>query len=152
MRSRNDVWQGNCSYWQDDFIRENLLPLGHSAWQGFMAQGRGVVVCDVALVEDESVDWNSDIIDFTVRFIPLSDISAYLQTLDLEATLVKRLIETVQTYDPNQAILLLINENGWVDINLLQHLAISPVECYQQMQRRWSEFQLEDSVLRGYYE
>ncbi|WP_448562542.1 hypothetical protein [Trichothermofontia sp.] len=117
-----------------------------------MAQGRGVVVCDVALVEDESVDWNSDIIDFTVRFIPLSDISAYLQTLDLEATLVKRLIETVQTYDPNQAILLLINENGWVDINLLQHLAISPVECYQQMQRRWSEFQLEDSVLRGYYE
>jgi hypothetical protein len=152
MRPRNDIWQGDCGYWQNRFIRENLLPLGHAAWQGFITQGRGMVVCDVVLVDAESVDWNSDIVEYTIRFVPLPDVAAYLQTLSLEATLIERLIDTVQTYDPDQAILLLINEDGRADINLLQHLAISPADCYQQMQRRWSEFQLADPAHGGCYE
>jgi hypothetical protein len=152
MRPRNEVWQGCFGYWQNLFIRENLLPLGHAAWQGFLIQGRGMVVCEVAIVDARFVDWNSDIVEYTIRFVPLSDVSAYLQTLSLEATLIERLIDTVQTYDPDQAILLLINEDGQADINLLQHLAISPADCYQQMQRRWSEFQLEDPTHGGCYE
>ncbi|WP_219724620.1 hypothetical protein [Fischerella thermalis] len=106
----------------------------------------------MVLVDAESVDWNSDIVEYTVRFVPLPDVAAYLQTLSLEATLIERLIDTVQTYDPDQAILLLINEDGRADINLLQHLAISPADCYQQMQRRWSEFQLADPAHGGCYE
>lgn len=151
MRPRNDLWQGYSGYWQNPFIRENLLSLGHAAWQGFITQGRGMVVCDVAMMVDaRSVDWNSDIVEYTVRFVPLSDVSVYLQTLNLEKPLIERLIDTVQTYDPVLQILLLINENGRVDINLLQHLAIPPSECYQQMQRRWSEFQLEDLTHGGW--
>lgn len=146
MRPRNEVWQGYCGYWQNQFIRENLLPLGHAAWQGFITQGRGMVVCDVTIVEDESVDWNSDIVEYTVRFVSLSDVSVYLQTLNLEATLIERLIDTVQTYDPAQSVLLLINEDGRADINLLQNLKVSPVDCYQQVQRRWVEFQLDQST------
>jgi len=145
MRLRNDIWQGYCGYWQNLFIRENLLPLGHAAWQGFITQGRGIVVCDVVLVDAESVDWNSDIVEYTLQFVPLPNISAYLQSLSLEATLIERLIDTVQTYDPAQAILLLIYENGRVDINLLQNLKVSPMDCYQQVQRRWVEFQLDQS-------
>lgn len=153
MRPRNEVWQGYFGYWQNPFIRENLLPLGHAAWQGFITQGQGMVVCDVAIIVDaRSVDWCNDIVEYTVRFVPLSEIPAYLQTLKLEATLIQRLLDTVQTYDPAQTILLLINENGRADINLLQHLATSPLDCYQQMQRRWSEFQLEDPTHRGCYE
>lgn len=152
MRPRNEVWQGCFGYWQNLFIRENLLPLGHAAWQGFITQGRGIVICDVVLVDAESVDWNSDIVEYTLQFVPLLNISAYLKSFSLEATLIERLIDTVQTYDPTQALLLLINEDGRADINLLQQLAISPADCYQQMQRRWSEFQLEDPTYRGYYE
>jgi hypothetical protein len=148
----NEVWQGYCGYWQNLFIRENLLPLGHAAWQGFITQGRGMVMCDVATVDARSIDWNSDIVEYTVRFVALSDVSAYLQPLNLEATLIERLIDTVQTYDPVQEILLLIDENGQAEINLLRHLAISPEDCYQQMQQRWSEFQLEDPTYRGCYE
>jgi hypothetical protein len=37
---QSDLWQGYCGYWQDHFIRENLLPLGHAAWQGFITQER----------------------------------------------------------------------------------------------------------------
>ncbi|QZZ20571.1 hypothetical protein J5X98_25635 [Leptothermofonsia sichuanensis E412] len=143
MRPQDSLWQGCFGYWQNLFIRENLLPLGHAAWKGFLTQGRGMVVCEVAIVDARSVDWNSDIVKYTVRFVPLSDVSAYLQTLSLEATLIEHLIDMVQTYDPAHAILLLIDENGRADINLLQHLAISTADCYQQMQQRWSEFQLE---------
>jgi hypothetical protein len=121
------------------------LPLGHAAWQGFITQGRGIVVCDVVLVDAKSMDWNSDIVEYTLQFVPLPNISAYLQFLNLEATLIERLIDTVQTYDPTQAILLLIYENGRADINLLQNLKVSPIDCYQQVQRRWVEFQLNQS-------
>ncbi|QGZ90652.1 hypothetical protein [Microcystis aeruginosa] len=145
MRPHDSLWQGYFGYWQNLFIRENLLPLGHAAWQGFITQGRGMVVCDVTLVEDESVDWNSDIVDYTVRFVSLSSVSAYLQTFSLEATLIERLIDTVQSYNPAQSILLLINENGRADINLLQNLKVSPMNCYQQVQRRWVEFQLDQA-------
>ncbi|NJL37091.1 MAG: hypothetical protein HC899_10195 [Leptolyngbyaceae cyanobacterium SM1_4_3] len=152
MRPQDSIWQGCFGYWQNLFIRENLLPLGHAAWQGFITQGRGIVVCDVVLVDAESVDWNSDTVEYTLQFVPLLNISAYLKSLSLEATLIERLIDTVQTYDPTQAILLLINADGRADINLLQQLAISPADCYQQMQRRWSEFQLEDPTHGGRYE
>ncbi|MCU0566745.1 MAG: hypothetical protein MUF49_09135 [Oculatellaceae cyanobacterium Prado106] len=145
MRPQDSTWQGCFGYWQNLFIRENLLPLGHAAWQGFITQGRGIVVCDMALVDAESVDWNSDIVEYTLQFVPLPNISAYLQSLSLEATLIERLIDTVQTYDPAQAILLLIYENGRADINLLQNLKVSPMDCCQQVQRRWVEFQLDQS-------
>ncbi|WP_416671368.1 hypothetical protein [Egbenema bharatensis] len=148
MRPKSDLWQGDCGDWQNQFIRENLLLLGHAAWQGFTTQGQGMVVCSVADVDTGIVNWNSDIVEYTVQFVPLSDISAHLQTLNLETTLIGRLLDTVQTYDPGQEILLLIDQNGRVDINLLQHLATSPADCYQQVQRRWWEFQLGDSIPR----
>jgi len=141
MRSRTDLWQGYCGYWQSLFIRENLLLLGHAAWQGFITQGRGMVVCDMATIATRSVDWSSDTVEYTAQFVPLPRVSAYLQSLGLEETLIERLIGIVQTYDPAQQILLLINENRQTDITLLQQLAISPVDCHQQMRRRWSEFQ-----------
>lgn len=143
MRPPVDVWQGCWGNWQSAFIREHLLPLGHAAWQGYLTRGQGIVVCDIEIAETESVDWNRDIVEYAVRFIPLADVSAYLQTLNLEATLIERLSDTVQTYDPARQILLLINENGRAEVNLLQQLVICPQDCYQQMQRRWAEFQLE---------
>jgi hypothetical protein len=152
MRPRSEVWQGCSGYWQNQFIRENLLPLGHAAWQGFMTQGRGMVVCNVTMpaahcanANGGAVDWCSDIVDYTVRFVPLPDVSAYLRSLSLEATLIEHLTDIVQIYDPDQAILLLMNENGRVDINLLRNLKVSPLDCYQQVQRRWIEFQLDQS-------
>lgn len=148
MRPQDSIWQGCFGYWQNLFIRENLLSLGHAAWQGFITQGRGMVVCDVVIADVGAVDWHRDIVEYTVRFVPLSTVSAYLQTLNLEATSIEHLIDAVQTYDPARAILLLIHENERTDINLLQQLAISPADCYQQIQQRWSEFQLENPTPR----
>lgn len=149
MRPHDSFWQGCFGYWQNLFIRENLLPLGHAAWQGFITHGRGMVVCGVAIADVLFIDWNSDLVDYTTRFIPLSQVPAYLHSLKLETMLITHLMEAVQTYDPAQDLLLLICEDGRADINLLQHLAISPVDCYQQVQQRWSEFHLDHSTQRG---
>jgi hypothetical protein len=143
VRPQDSIWQGCFGYWQNLFIRENLLALGHAAWQGFMTQGHGMVVCEVMITDVKSVNWKSDLVEYTVRFIPELEIPAYLQSFKLESALIDRLLETVQTYQPAQDICLLIHENGQLDINLLQRLAISPPECYQQCQQRWAEFQLD---------
>ncbi|MEM9004444.1 MAG: hypothetical protein AAGE59_13085 [Cyanobacteria bacterium P01_F01_bin.86] len=146
----SDLWRGYSGYWQNRFIRENLIPLGHAAWQGFIIQGRGIVVCDVVMpmsrsasTDAESMDWTRESVEYTARFVPLSGISDYLQALNLEAPLLERLIDTARTYDPTQTILLLINKEGQIEINLLQNLAIPPDDCHRQMQQRCSEFQLE---------
>ncbi len=53
------------------------------------------------------------------------------------------LINTVQNYNPETELLLLINENGRIEINLLQNMAVFPAECSRQVQQRQSEFQLD---------
>ena len=145
---KSDLWQGYCGYWQNSFIGKNFLLIGHKAWEEFMTKGRGLVICNVGIVEDESVDWKTEITDHTVDFVPLSNIPAYLQAFNLEVTIIQNIIDRIFTYDPIQQIPLLINENGQIEIHMLQNLAISTIDCYQQIERRWSEFQL-DSPTHG---
>lgn len=47
MKLKDSDWQGNFGYWQKSFIHANLMMIGYSAWQGFLQNGRGVLVCDV---------------------------------------------------------------------------------------------------------
>ena len=94
MRLPIEVWQGCSGYWQSAFIRENLLPLGHAAWQGYLAQGRGLVVCDVEVVEAASVDWSGDVVKYEIRY-PASGGSARLPA---RAGLEGRLCESPDGY------------------------------------------------------
>lgn len=149
MRPPTEVWQGCSGYWQSAFIRENFLTLGHAAWQGYLTQGQGMVVCDVVIANVEIVDWQSDIVEHTIRFIPLSNLAAHLQTLNLESTAIEHLLNTVRTYDPAQQILLLMNKNGRIEIGILKQLSVSTTDCYQQMQKRWPEFQLSSPQQSG---
>ncbi|MGI0484260.1 hypothetical protein ACN4EK_02420 [Pantanalinema rosaneae CENA516] len=141
MRPRNEVWQGNFGYWQNRFIQHNLLTIGYTAWIGYANQGRGMVVCDVVDAIPPTIDWHIDRVMFHQVFIPYVQVTQYMQALELEKGVVTALLESILTYDPTQAIVVLIIGNGAVDINLLQNLAISPANCYEQVQRRWTEFQ-----------
>jgi len=145
MRLPIEVWQGCSGYRQSAFIRENLLPLGHAAWQGYLAQGRGLVVCDVEVVEAASVDWSGDVVKYEIRYIPVVEVPGHLQAHGLQAGDRDRLMEVVQTYCPEQEILTAIAQAGSVEINWLRNLAISPPDCYHQVCNRWDEFALESS-------
>lgn len=143
MLNKNSVWQSSFSNWQPLFIRENLLPLGHTAWQGFLTQGRGMVVCGLAIRDVFSVNWRFDLVEYTSQFLPESKVAAYLQLFNLEDKAIANIINTVQNYNPETELLLLINENGRIEINLLQNMAVFPAECYRQVQQRQSEFELD---------
>ncbi|MEM6611391.1 MAG: hypothetical protein AAF652_03890 [Cyanobacteria bacterium P01_C01_bin.72] len=143
MLNKNSVWQNSFSNWQPLFIRENLLPLGHTAWQGFLTQGRGMVICGLAIQDIFSVNWRFDLVEYTSQFMPESKVAAYLQLLNLESRAMSTASFAIANYNPEIELLLLINQNGRIEINLLQNMAVSPPECYQQVEQRQSEFQLD---------
>ncbi len=137
----NELWQGYFGYWQNRFINYNILTIGYTAWNGYINAGKGMVVCDVVDAIPPFIDWNVDTVTFNRAFVPQGQVTSYLQTVELEKDAVTALHKAIATYEPTQAIVILIVGNGTVDINLLQNLGISPPECYQQVQQRWVEFQ-----------
>ncbi|MEM6452216.1 MAG: hypothetical protein AAF703_18125 [Cyanobacteria bacterium P01_D01_bin.105] len=146
MQPPADVWQSCSDYWQSAFIRENFLPLGHAAWQGYLVQGRGLVICDVKVVEALSVDWSSDVVKYQIRYIPSAKMPDYLQAQGLMADDVSRLMDAVQAYRPEGELLIGIAHEESVEIDWLRNLAISPPDCYQQVCNRWVEFNIASPV------
>lgn len=149
MRVKDSVWQGCFGYWQPLFIQENLLPLGHAAWQGFLSQGRGMVVCDLGSIDAPLVDWRRQAMPYTLHFMAEHQIPDHLTALDLDADFIARLLNVVQTYPPEQDMVLLLLENGEVDVRLLQRLVIPPPTCYRQVSDRWDEFALNAQTAEG---
>ncbi len=142
MRIEDSVWQGSFGYWQNLFIHQNILAIGYTAWNGFLDGGRGLVACQINTPINGSVNWSVDTIKYELQFISQLYATAYLQQLELEENSVSNLLSIIASYEPKEAIIFLSIANGQIDINLLQKLAISPVECYEQVCKRWEEFQL----------
>jgi len=142
MRIEDSVWQGSFGYWQNLFIHQNILPIGYTAWNGFLHRGRGLVVCKINTPINGSVNWSVDTIKYDLQFISQLHATAYLQELELEENTVSNLLSIIASYEPKEVVIFLSIANGQIDINLLQKLAISPVECYEQVCKRWEEFQL----------
>lgn len=141
MKTKDSVWQGNFGYWQNLFIRQNLLVIGYAAWSGYLRSGQGMVVCEVTVPIHPSTNWSIESIPFNLRFIPQAQATKYLRSLDQEQCTMASLLQTIATYDPSQAIVVLTNGNDEVDVSLLQRLTTAPAQCYEQVQRRWAEFQ-----------
>ncbi len=142
MRIEDSVWQGSFGYWQNLFIHQNILAIGYTAWNGFLDGGRGLVACKINTPINGSVNWSVDTIKYDLQFISQLYATAYLQQLEIEENTVSNLLSIIASYEPKEAIIFLSIANGQIDINLLQKLAISPVECYEQVCKRWEEFQL----------
>ena len=140
MRIKDIPWQSHENFWHPLFIRENLLSLGYTAWQGFLLQGRGLVVCDVDVVDATFIDWSHEVVQYTSQFIPERHVLEYLHALKLDADGMPHLLQTIQTYPPDQDIVLLIRGDGSVNVSLLKGLAVPPPDCYRQVSDRWDEF------------
>lgn len=137
----NDLWQRTDTPWQPRFIHGNSLMLGYVAWNGYIQQGQGLLVCDVIDPILPTINWSTDLIAFNQLFIAQAKAAKYLRSLRLESTVIDAVERAISTYNPNEEIVLLIHGNQALEINLLQNLAISPSDCYDQVKRRWKEFQ-----------
>ncbi len=119
------------------------MTLGHTAWQGYLTHGRGLLACKVAVTERALPSMSIDFMRDNARYVLAAEVAACLNRHDLKADIANRLISKVQTYCPNQEILVFMERKGEITISLLTNLAISPPNCYQQVCNRWEEFYLE---------
>jgi hypothetical protein len=145
MLIKDSVWQGDFGYWQSPFIHQNILEIGDRAWHGFLTSGRGMVVCDVDLQNNSSIDWNVNLVRYELQFIDRVRADDYLHHLELASAEIADLMQTIATYDPMTEILLIITGCNQIEVNFLQRLSISPPDCYAQVARRKEEFHLQYS-------
>lgn len=129
--------------WQTDFLRTNRLILGHCAWQGFLEQGRGVVFCHV----DPAVNRGDDLpqpllVRFNLQFVAAAAFGIRIQDYDFAPSVVTELLDDLATYDPDTSLILLLVAAEQVEAALMQG-NLTPSACYQQVQKRWSEFKLD---------
>ena len=147
MQRPSSVRQSCSNDWQLAFIRENIMPLGYVGWKGYLAHGRGLVTCKVAVMKSVSPNMGSDFMRDNTRYVPASDVVAYLQRHNLLADISACLMSKMQTYCPDREIIIFIEHKGEINISLLTNLAIVPPDCYRQVCNRWEEFYLEPRTM-----
>jgi len=143
MRPPSSDWQSCSNDWQFAFIRENIMPLGYVGWKGYLAHGRGLVICKVAVIKSVYPNMGSDVTRDNASYVPASDVVAYLNRHNLLADIPTGLMSKMQTYCPDREIIIFIEHKGEINISLYTNLAIVPPDCYQQVCNRWEEFYLE---------
>jgi hypothetical protein len=141
MRVKDTIWQGCFGDWQPLFIHEYWLPLGHLAWQGFVQQGRGLVMCEVYGIT-AAVDWSRAAIPYTARFMPQAELSIAPNNLGLTVEHRSILATAVAAYNPSEDVILLLISDSPPYITHLQGWAVPPPECFRQMGDRQAEFVL----------
>jgi hypothetical protein len=145
MRFSDSDWQGNFGYWQSGFIHANVMTIGYHAWQGFLQSGRGIVDCAVDAKIILSSTAITDLVPFQIQFIPEIQICNHRSLLSMEQDAIQMLLEVVQTYNPHRDVIFLLSAGRQAEFNLLQNMAIAPMECYDQVCKRWQEFNLAPS-------
>lgn len=141
MRLSDSVWQGNFGYWQNNFIHTNLLVIGYTAWKGFESFGRGVVICDVDTQVTDSTITNLDTAPFVLQYMPSDLIGFYLRSQSIGSLIISSILPAVATYNPHQDIVLMLKAHPQIEVNFLHQLKITPHDCYEQVCKRWEEFQ-----------
>ncbi len=137
MRFQPDQWTDHCDSWMPSFIHDHYLMIGSMAWQGYQQAGRGLVFCEIYPSQGRS----SSFWPYHLRFTPQRHMPSRLQRLALEDDTIDQVERSLTTYDPHQAMVLLLVAGDQIEIDLLQNVAIAPEICHAQIRQRWSEFQ-----------
>jgi hypothetical protein len=76
------------------------------------------------------------------RYIPQPQLAIYLQEWLIPDRSSADISAAVANYQPQTELIFAIESGTNLDIGWCQRLKISPPDCYQQIQRRWSEFEV----------
>jgi hypothetical protein len=136
-----------------DFFAQNFLLIGYQAWQGYLNCGRGLVVIssEIDLLDDsDRYLGDRSILGLNFRYIPQAQLLIYLQEWlvpddSLAEPLYQRIepiISAVADYQPEAELVFAVESGVKLDIGWCQNLPVLPPACYQQIDRRLSEFQL----------
>jgi hypothetical protein len=128
-----------------NLFSQNFLWIGYRAWQGYLNFDRGVVVIssEVDLLDDSDSHWG-DLLEpsLNFRYIPQPQLAIYLQEWLVPDRSILPILTAVTNYQPHTELIFASESAVNLDIGWCQNLKISPPDCHQQIQRRWSEFEL----------
>ncbi|PZV13705.1 MAG: hypothetical protein DCF20_14665 [Pseudanabaena sp.] len=125
--------------WQSQFIRENFLLIGYHTLRGVATSDKGITVCIVD-IPPTNFKPSFHIWQFRTQFISAEFASTYLLEMGISSRQIPSLVQAINSYDPQQEIILAMNTDQNIEIYYLQNLKISPTECYKQVCDRWDEF------------
>ncbi len=125
--------------WQADFLQANRLILGHWAWQGFLAQGRGAVICHVDPAVNQEDPPDPRLVRFNLQFVETHRFAVRLQDYDFPPAVVAELLSDLTTYAPAETLILLLVADTQIEAALIRG-SLTPPVCYQQVCEHWSEF------------
>ncbi len=125
----------------------NFLLIGYTAWKGFSKVGRGVVFCQIKKVDLPQVPFlhvrgkyhTADEIVST-HFLAKTELVAYLHEWMVGKETVIRIVQAVDSYNPQQDMIILAKEGSQIEVDILQNSVMTPIECYQQVRQNWNEF------------
>jgi hypothetical protein len=124
---------------------QNFLWIGYQAWQGYLNSDRGLIVISSELDLMDSTDdrWEGLLEpSLNFRYIPQPQLSIYLQEWLVDVKSIALIVSAVANYQPQTELVFAIESGMNLDIGWCQSLKISPLDCYQQIWRRSSEFEL----------
>lgn len=128
-----------------NLFSQNFLWIGYRAWQGYLNFDRGVLVIssEVDLLDDSDSHWG-DLLEpsLNFRYIPQPQLAIYLQEWLVPSQSIDYISTAVVDYQPHTELIFALESGVNLDIGWCQNLKISPPDCYQQICRRWSEFEL----------
>lgn len=128
-----------------NLFSQNLLLIGYHAWQGYLNFDRGVVVIssEVDLFDNSDYRWDDlQVPSFNFRYIPQPQLAIYLQEWLVPSQSIDYISSAVVNYQPNSELIFAVESDLNLDIGWCQRLKISPPDSYQQICRRWSEFEV----------
>ena len=128
-----------------NLFTQNLLWIGAQAWQGYQNLDRGVVVIssEFDLLDDSDPHWEASLApSLNFRYIPQAQLAIYLQEWLVHRQAIDPILTAVATYHPQTELIFANESSANLDIGWCQRLKVSPPDCYQQICRRWSEFEL----------
>jgi hypothetical protein len=122
---------------------QNFIRIGERAWQGYLNLDRGIVAISsqVDLFDNsdtQGADSSASALNF--RYIPGPQLALYLQEWLVPSPSIDSITTAVANYHPQTELIFAIESGIDLDIGWCQNLKISPPDCYQQICRRWSEF------------
>jgi hypothetical protein len=128
-----------------DLFTQNFLWIGYHAWQGYLNGDRGLVVIssDVDLMDASDYLWEGSAEpNLNFRYIPQSQLSWYLEEWLVSVKSIESILPAVASYQPETELVFALESGTNLDIGWCQRLKTTPPDCYQQICRRWSEFEL----------
>ena len=126
--------------WEPRFLEQNSLVIGHAAWRGYRASGRGLLICQLDARIAPEHDWRLQAVPFSCRYVERDRVADQLRRQGLGPAAIRPSLGALDSYDPTRELVVLLCGNGPELIALLKKLPTPPQQCFELVERRWSEF------------